>query len=407
MARVGALWRRLTRANRGNVAVIVALAVPALCMLVVGAVEIGFVVGDRSKLQDATDAAALATAQELALAVESGAEERAMAMALAQVAGIAARSDVTADAEIVEDGAGIRVRLTSHRDSFFGNILPPGGFTTHAESVAVGMGRTPLCVLAHGDGKGETIKARDTALLSAPGCLIHSNDDIKVDGSASLRAGAVQSVRAATGNISPKPGVGAEAIEDPFSLRDLSGSGSCKDLIDFVITKVTVLPAGRHCKKIEVVKGGSLTLAPGEHFFERSELKMSEDSVLIGDDVVLIFDKDSKFTFQDSSTVDLRGRRSGKFAGFLIVTTRRNVNDFVMMSDNVRTLLGVIYIPAAKLIVQGRDQIAERSPWTVIVAQRLELKGSPTLVINRNYAVGGVPVPDGVGNQRSDVRLQR
>jgi hypothetical protein len=76
-----------------------------------------------------------------------------------------------------------------------------------------------------------------------------------------------------------------------------------------------------------------------------------------------------------------------------------------MWSNNIRNLLGVVYIPEAKLIVQGTDQIAEQSAWTVIVARQLQLKGSPTLVINRNYAVSDVPVPTGVGNVNTEARL--
>jgi len=57
----------------------------------------------------------------------------------------------------------------------------------------------------------------------------------------------------------------------------------------------------------------------------------------------------------------------------------------------------VIYFPVSKLIVKGTDRIAEASDWTVMVVQSLEIRGSPTLVINADYSGAVVPVPIGVG----------
>lgn len=62
--------------------------------------------------------------------------------------------------------------------------------------------------------------------------------------------------------------------------------------------------------------------------------------------------------------------------------------------------------PATKLVITGSGQIAEHSDWTVMVAKALEVRGSPTLVINARYAESRVPVPPGAGPP-DDVRLSR
>jgi len=72
-------------------------------------------------------------------------------------------------------------------------------------------------------------------------------------------------------------------------------------------------------------------------------------------------------------------------------------SEFRMASDNVETLDGVVYFPVAKLIVEGSSDIAESSDWTVMVVDSLEIRGSPNLVINADYAGARVPVPKGVG----------
>ena len=88
-----------------------------------------------------------------------------------------------------------------------------------------------------------------------------------------------------------------------------------------------------------------------------------------------------------------------------MVAYRGNRQDFIISSDQVESLLGVIYVPDATLIVEGSADVARESAWTVIVSQRLELKGSPQLFINANYTASDVPVPEGVGPSSGGSRL--
>jgi hypothetical protein len=85
--------------------------------------------------------------------------------------------------------------------------------------------------------------------------------------------------------------------------------------------------------------------------------------------------------------------------------TRANTQDFVISADNVESLLGVLYVPNARLIVEGHSDIARDSAWTVIVAKEVQLRGSPSLFINANYDASNVPVPAGVGPRAGGVRL--
>lgn len=110
-----------------------------------------------------------------------------------------------------------------------------------------------------------------------------------------------------------------------------------------------------------------------------------------------MFDKLSKFEFRDQSRVNLDGRRTGAYAGMVLAALRGNTQDFLISSDHVDRLLGVIYIPDAKLIVDGRSEVARDSAWTVVVAKSMQLQGTPSLVINANYSGSSVPVPEGVG----------
>jgi Flp pilus assembly protein TadG len=282
--------RGLDRDARGNVAVIAAIVVPVLSVMAVAAVELGFVMSDKGKLQAAVDAAALAAAHEMALAVDGGVTARAEALALAQVESLKERGSVTATAALVDDGTAVNVVLTSKRPSFFGNLLPPGGFTTSAEATAVGMGRTPLCILIDGKGAGDKmLNLLDQSRVRAPGCLVHSNKDIVVEGSGRVEAGTVQSVGKTFGSVSPEAQVGAERIEDPFRMKKLTTDLPCElapKLKVITATKTPVpLKAGRHCQDILVEIDGKIRLGSGVHWFSDADLILSENAELTGKDV--------------------------------------------------------------------------------------------------------------------------
>src|SRR5262249_48186392 len=104
------------------------------------------------------------------------------------------------------------------------------------------------------------------------------------------------------------------------------------------------------------------------------------------------------------SMVNLDGRKSGSFSGFVLIASRGNNNDFVITSEHVDRLLGVVYAPDARLVIEGRASVARQSAWTVIVAKAILLEGNPTLFLNANYRDADVPVPGGVG-PRSGTRL--
>jgi hypothetical protein len=281
------------------------------------------------------------------------------------------------------------------------------------------MGQTPLCVLASGQS-GKAVEVDDSAKITAAKCLVHGNADLAVSGSGWLQAQMVQASGLAAGRISPQPQVGAPEIADPFTSMNLTPPNTLKtptkilgplgQVLDpvtnllcnptdlLVDVGVRILQPGVHCGRVDVRKNATVRLMPGEHYFVSGGLGLADRAVLQGTDVVLIFDDGSQFSFAQNSDVDLEGRKSGTFAGFVLATTRNNTGVFQISSDNARKLLGTIYIPRATLLVTGTgNRVADQSDWTVVVAKAIKLTGSANLVINSDYAGSEVPVPSGVG----------
>ena len=410
---VAALAGRLRSDTRGNIALMAALIGPAVILLGVGSIDLYAVSTAQGRLQSIADAAALAGAPQLALATDgSAAKERAASFVAGQMSEWDGAPTYTGMYEVIDQGGqrAIHVVLRGHRPSFFANMLPPGGWNFVGEATATSVGLVPLCVLITATDKDKNLHLKNTSRLLAPSCMVHSNRDILVEGG-SITGATVQAVTSARGMISPTPGTGAAAIDDPFANLDLDKirTLSCTQKAVGEPTKVNSgtyrIAAGVHCGGLEVSGSASVILEPGEHWFLGGHLTLKDDARLEGDDVVVFFDKKSRFEFRDSALVRLAGRTEGPYAGIVLGGTRDNTQDFRISSDNVESLIGVLYVPAAQVIVEGRADVARDSDWTVIVAHKLQLTGSPSLIINANYNASRVPVPAGVGARGGGSRL--
>lgn len=409
------LFGRLLRETRGSVALQFAFIGPAVLLLGVGAIDLMAVATAQGRLQAIADAGALAGAPALALATDgASAKERAASFVAGEISQWPDAPDFVGTYEIV-DRAGqraIRVLLEGHRPSFFANMLPPGGWHFIGDASATSVGLVPLCVLVTQNSGSQLLHAKDASRMNAPSCMVHSNRDIEVEGG-SITAAAVQAVTSARGFISPSANTGAAPIDDPFSglalerQRGFNIGCTVAELTNWirVTTGTHSIPPGRHCGGVEARGTARIVMQPGEHFFLQGHLVIDETARLEGQDVVLFFDQASKFEFKGQARVKLDGRKSGAYAGIVMGSLRDNRQDFVISADHVESLLGVIYVPSARLIVAGTADVARESAWTVIVAHKVQLRGSPSLFINANYSASDVPVPAGVGPRAGGSRL--
>jgi len=398
------ILRALWREARGGTAVTFALLAPALAMLACGAMDLASLNADHSAMQDAADATALAMAKQLSVSTPAGISARAVDFADAQLGQIVTGDSVTVTATVSSDNSSVTVVVAGHRNSFFGNLLPPGGWTIQTQATASTIGVLPLCVLSSGAATNGNVALQSSSLLTASKCLVQSDANIAVDPTSSLAAGLAQASGTASGPITPAAQTGAPTIADPFASMSITAPllGLCNPLDLVYDVGVNVLAPGTHCGNITVKQGAVVQLLPGVHYFTGGTLSMQDNSTLTGSNVTLVFNDNAAFAFTDSSTINLSGSQSGTYAGFVIVTTRNNTNTFVISSTSARNLEGTIYIPNATLQVTGSgNTVADQSAWTVIVAQGLQLSGSPNLVINANYAASQVPVPGGVGTNYS------
>jgi hypothetical protein len=398
----------LKRGQRGQLALITALIAMPMSVAVVFAAELAALSGERSKMQAAVDAAALAGAREIGV---SGGEERDIKGYTEQFAKELTNATIphvktTFKAEQLADGA-VRIDGVGTRNSFFGNMIPKGGFIIKVRAEGEALSKQPLCVVATGSSDVKrVIDAKEQSRILAPNCLIHSNADMELSDKATIDAGTIQASGSAEGyGYSPEADEGALVLRDPFKSRRIRRNNVCP--VGGVVNE-RVQTTGVHNLRPGILrwkftaKGtGTFKLAPGDYYLCHP-LTIEEQGTLTGDNVVLIFENGALTAIGDAK-VSLTGRRSGSWAGFVLVSTRENQADTILSSSFVDKLLGIIYLPNSNLFVNAKGTVAEDSLWSVVIARSIAMAGDSTLVINDNYAGSGVPVPKGVGRLNRSV----
>ncbi len=400
-------FKKFARDNSGHIAMMFALSFPVISLSALAALDLTSIIHDESEMQAAADLGALNAAGQLSVDGSTNTASRAIALTRDKVQDLINGGwQIDVNAAVVQKGAGIQISISGHRDSFFHNLLPMGGWSANVQATAIREGLMPLCVLAFKDGLKDAVHVQDKSTMDAPGCLVQSNNDIHIDSTAKLSAGMIQAWGTSRGISTPEAETGAPKVDDPFAAVPISIPSTCTDSdLDYTGGSNTLNP-GVHCGDIIVEKFASLTLAPGEHYFANGHFQVKDSATVDGTDIVLIFDKTTHLDFNDKATISLEGRTSGQYAGFVIASARLNSQNFTISATSARKLLGVVYIPNGTLTIQGDSKVADASAWTVIVAYGVHLSGGPDLVVNSNYAASTVPVPTGVGPSTATSRIR-
>ena len=226
----------------------------------------------------------------------------------------------------------------------------------------------------------------------------------------------------------PLPETDCPALDDPLASRAPPPVGGC-DFLDFKSEKgADTIRPGHYCGGLVIANSADVFAEPGIYIISGGKFEVGNDAKLRGDYVSFYFADDAAtLVFKDRAQVELGAPKDGPMAGILFYEDRAAPpgRNFEITSSAVRKLLGTIYLPrgtfkgegknlvtivtnavggAAAAVGAGLPAIGEASAYTVIVANRLELKGV-NLVINADYGGTDVPVPDGVGPNGSAVRL--
>ena len=439
--------------RRGAVAVIFGLSATVLLGMAGGAADYARIALRRSQLQAAVDAGTLAGGNALKLAASSRASIVGLTeQTIRDAAKASPDQPLTLTVTVPDDKTSVFARAEETVRLPFAALIGFRESKVAAQARANVVGRMRLCMLALDGAAPGAFNLQKSAQVTADGCSLYSNSKSQigmVGGDSALAkaqticsAGGYQGPRA---NFSPVPQTDCPVIEDPLRDRAVPAIGDCvtlpasavkedkpkdgkKDGENKVETTLTLEP-GTYCGGLRITGKAAVTLRAGIYVMKDGPLIVDKSASMTGTDVSFYFTGNKGgLLFDKKTTISLTAPTTGTMAGLLMSEERavsspvdpaldvldevtgllipatppalgqtKPMRIYRIISDNARTMLGTIYLPSGRLVIDAKRPVADQSAYTVVVAQQVNLYEGPNLVLNANYDATSVPVPKGVG----------
>ncbi|MCZ8187292.1 MAG: pilus assembly protein [Beijerinckiaceae bacterium] len=428
---IRARFQRFGRAEAGTSAVIFAMALPT--MLAVGgfATDYASMAGAQNRLQQIVDAAALGIAREMSLSpiTQTRAQNLAVRYAEANIpANIPHRIAITAT--LIDNNAAVRVEGSQNFSTpfrTFENVIGVSSISASATARPAGVAeQMKLCVLSLNGTRNAAVNLRNGSTLTANGCMMHSNSQhrsaVTLGEGSKLKAtticarGGIKNIGSSVeGNLVTD----CPEIKDPLASKpEPATSLLCKTLPKKIAGGSFSFDPGTYCGGMQIHGTAKVTFNPGVYIFKDGPLRVQNTAELHGNGVTLFFTgKNAYFRFEHQGLINLTAPVSGDTAGMLIwegsgmieevaaktdpltgtTTTVKITNQNRITSDRAKVLTGTIYLRKGALTIDSNQPVADQSPFTIMVIDRLDLFDGPNLVINSNYQNSPVPVPVGLG----------
>lgn len=442
------------RSTGGNVAIIFSLVVPVIMMTVGATIDYAATVSGRRNLQSIADNAALSGAQATRL---GNATQSSVTQTVANIVAANARGAAVTSATAFGKGmSSVTVAVDENLPTRFGGLLGVPYVRLSATATAKVSGGSPLCVasLATTDPKLASVPkpttdlkgkitlaalAIDVALLpnpgllmmkgaklTAPGCIVSTNlpktYSVAAYDTAMLTARTIQSgggFKGAVGvNYSTTPVTDSPASPDPLAgVPAPSVPSGCTYNTLTVSGGAPALSPGVYCGGLHITNAATVTLLPGVYVIKDGSFIIDSGSTISGTGVGFYLTATPPASgstipniyFGSDTHISLVAPTTGAMAGMLFFEDRALPAGALhaILSNDARNLLGTIYLSRGFLGVAAGQPVADKSAYTIIVANAILLYGGPELVLNTNYSATTVPVPNGVGPKNAVVSLSQ
>jgi Flp pilus assembly protein TadG len=429
--------RALARCSAGGVLSTFGIVTPILLMGIAAAVDYGMFEGGRSRLQAQVDAAAIAAAREMQLAQANTSKIAAVAESFVHNAA----PDATVTTRVDIAALKVTVSATEAYEPKIGKYFWAKAPTIAVSATAKLSGTMPLCLLTLDPSAPAALELEQSAMMTATNCMVYSNSKssggLQAQDNAILKAGLICTAggkaKTAGATLSPDPVMDCPVMADPLKSRTPPSDTSCRFTRTVVSNVVQTLQPGVYCKGLKITNGADVTLASGVFVIKDGPLVVEKGATLRGANVgFYLTGPGSNLTFAADSTIILSAPKDGPLAGLLIFDDPTGADalaippyalpipllgallgkllkgpprEHKILSDNARMLLGTIYMPKGRLIIDANKPIADKSAYTVLVVQRIDLHSGPNLILNSDYSASDVPVPPGVGPYGNSIKL--
>lgn len=400
--------RQFFRREEGSVAIFAAILLPMLLGVAAFAVDLSNLYYNKSKIQQAADAAALGGVLSLpnTTAVTSTALSLVAENAPADFGTLSTAQDVavgnwdpstrTFTASSTNQNA---VQVMTHRTAangnpiltYFGRFVGAQQLAANATAVAVRFGGACVRVLdpsasgAFTDGGSGQIDMN---------CALQVNSSSGTAAQAKGSSSISTQLTCITGGYSgkgwtPTPKTGCQPLADPLASIPEPTAPSCS-VNNPSVSSGTLASNCTYTGTVSL--SGSVNLQSGLYYFKNATIKVTASTSISGSGVMLFLDAGSTMNLGGSGTISLSAGTSGTYAGILIFQSRSTPSNHALTigGSGTMSLDGTLYAPSATLNMSGNSTNASATKVGYAIADQLSLGGSSSFTFNAfptSYAI--------------------
>lgn len=394
-------FARLRADRRGGALIIFALTLPVILGIVGASIDYGYMLARKVTLQAAADSGALAAASELKI---SGAGED-MAKSVGKSVAMANLSEhsggATIDVQADTTSGSVTVAITQSPGLYFmDGLFGAKSVDINVDATAKVVGSTTICMLILDDKQTGALAVNKDARITGNDCAIHSNSvnaaGIKVNKLGHLAAKLICSSGGTVGPSQPQALSDCPAMEDPLALRPPPVVGPCTENGLNVNSGSVTLNPGVYCGGLQIGSTADVILNPGTYIIKDGAFNIQGSARVLGENVgFYLTGKNSDILMSNNTTVELTAPKDGDLAGILFFEDRTVSSNpkHKIKSNNARVLVGTFYLSRSTLEIDATKPLFDKSAYTVIIANDLNMFSGPNLVLNANFDETDIPVP--------------
>ena len=392
---------RFRKAEDGNYAVILTIAMIPIMAGVAGIVDFVGTSNDASVLQSSLDTAALAIATQY----NSGMTKPELQAFGGEFFDANMENVAAGDLKYLDQADGFDVSAAAEGNS---HIIGVSSSITHkgmmggpdfwraerASYVRVRPGE-PACLLSLDRKASAAVKIQGSTQVKMDGCVIaansHAADAVSRGGSAGLDAECVSTVGRTVGLSSLTKLACGNPLENQYaSLDPLAGVTppaytACKSMPG---GKTKSLTPGTFCNK---TWSGDITLDPGVYILRGGQIKLGGNGRLVGHGVTIFLMEGATFDSNANEVIDLSPPTSATdpYAGITIYQEKANTAQLTINGGSGSLVTGFVYAPGAHVFYAGNSTMSGSGDCIRVVGNTVEMNGNSAIKANCSAELGG------------------
>ncbi len=385
--------------KRGNIAIMGVVTLPMFIGGIAFGTEASHWFVEKSKLNFATDAAAISAGSLYNRGISNPHIESAIRQTLLSEGYPASTLSLGVTYPTLTSDL-MTIQVSYETDKYFSQVLWDGTVTIASETIVAIFGK-PACILGLNSSASGAVTLSGSATATLTGCVVASNStsasSILLAGSSSLTTDCMVASGGISGEVNATTDclnnrTNRRATRDPFaSLEQPATPYYCPPSPAFAPKGTYTLSSG--CFSTPLSLKGNVTFQPGVYILDGVGLKINSNAVVSGTDVTFVLKNGATLDFAGTATINLTApaeTSSEPYPGILFWGAADNGAIHKITGNSSSFFSGAIYLPGDTVEFTGNSGL--NSDCARIIGDTVRLYGNANFSTNCTNFTGGYEI---------------